>query len=68
MTRKSEEQKAAEGAVEEIRQEGGPFVVAAQETRMPIVFMDAKVAGNPNQTLRGGNPTTDRGSGSAGGP
>ena len=47
MTRKSEEQKAAEGAVEEIRQEGGPFVVAAEETRMPMVFMDARAAGNP---------------------
>ena len=42
MTRKSEEQNAAEGEVEEVRQEGGPFVVAAEETRMPMVFMDAK--------------------------
>lgn len=41
MTRKSEEQNAAEGEVEKIRQEGGPFVVAAEETRMPMVFMDA---------------------------
>jgi PAS domain S-box-containing protein len=47
MTRKSEEQEAAEGEVEEIRQEGGPFVVAAEETRMPMVFMDAKASGNP---------------------
>ena len=47
MTRKSKEQKAAEGAVEEIRQEGGPFVVAAQETRMPMVFMDAKAQDAP---------------------
>ena len=46
MTEKSEEQKAAEGAVEELRQEGGPFVVAAEETRMPMVFMDAE-PGNP---------------------
>lgn len=46
MARKSEDQKAAEGEVEELRQEGGPFVVAAEETRMPMVFMDAK-ADNP---------------------
>ena len=47
MTDKSEEQKEAEGEVESLRQEGGPFVVAAEETRMPMVFMDAKAAGNP---------------------
>ena len=47
MTRKSEEQNAAEGEVEEIREEGGPFVVAAEETRMPMVFMDAKAPDNP---------------------
>jgi PAS domain S-box-containing protein len=47
VTHKSEEQQAAEGEVESRRQEGGPFVVAAQETRMPMVFMDAKAAGNP---------------------
>lgn len=47
VVRKSEKQDAAEGDVEDLRQEGGPFVVAAEETRMPMVFMDAKAAGNP---------------------
>ena len=48
MTQKeSDEQKAAEGDVEDLREEGGPFVVAAEETRMPMVFMDAKAEGNP---------------------
>ncbi len=47
MTQKSEEQDAAEGEVEELRQEGGLFVVAAEETRMPMVFMDAKEPDNP---------------------
>ena len=45
MTDKSEKQKAAEGDVERLRQEGGPFVVAAEETRMPMVFMDGKASG-----------------------
>src|SRR5687767_9085303 len=47
MTDKSEEQSAAEGEVEHFRQKGGPFVVAAEDTRMPMVFMDAKAPGNP---------------------
>jgi len=47
MSHKSEDQKAAEGEVEDLRQEGGPFVVAAEETRMPMVFMDAKEPENP---------------------
>lgn len=47
ITHKTEEQKAAEGEVESLRQEGGPFVVAAEETRMPMVFMDAKGSGKP---------------------
>jgi PAS domain S-box-containing protein len=47
LTSKSEKQDAAEGDVEDLRQEGGPFVAAAEETRMPMVFMDATVAGNP---------------------
>ena len=47
MIEKSDEQEAAEGEVESFRQEGGPFVVAAEETRMPMVFMDAKEGGNP---------------------
>jgi PAS domain S-box-containing protein len=47
MIHKSEKQKSAEGDMEDLRRDGGPFVVAAQETRMPMVFTDAQVAGNP---------------------
>jgi PAS domain S-box-containing protein len=47
MPHKTEKQTTAEGDVEELRQDGGPFVVAAQETRMPMVFMNAKEPGNP---------------------
>lgn len=47
MPHKSDVQQAAEGEVESFRQEGGPFVVAAEETRMPMVFMDATEPGNP---------------------
>jgi PAS domain S-box-containing protein len=48
MIDKSKEQRAAEGEVESLRQEGGPFVVAAEGTRMPMVFMDAK---NPENRI-----------------
>lgn len=41
------EQHTAEGDVEEFRRDGGPFVVAAEETRMPMVFMDAKRPDSP---------------------
>jgi PAS domain-containing protein len=44
---KSEEQKAAEAEVESFRKDRGPFVVAADTTRMPMVFMDAREPGNP---------------------
>lgn len=44
---KSEEQQDAEAEVEAFREELGPFVVAAEETRMPMVFTDAKKADNP---------------------
>ena len=47
MPHKSDVQQAAEGEVESFRQGGGPFVVAAEETRMPLVFMDATEPGNP---------------------
>jgi PAS domain S-box-containing protein len=47
MADRSEQQAAAEGQVESFRREGGPFVVAAEDTRMPMVFMNAKAAGNP---------------------
>jgi PAS domain S-box-containing protein len=41
------EQKAAEAEVEEFREDLGPFVVAAETTRMPMVFTDAKVPDQP---------------------
>jgi PAS domain S-box-containing protein len=44
---KSDVQQAAECEVESFRQGGGPFVVAAEETRMPMVFMDATEPGEP---------------------
>ena len=44
---KSQPQKAAEADVEGFRVGLGPFVVAAETTRMPMVFLDAKAQGNP---------------------
>ena len=44
---KSEEQKVAEAEVESFRKDLGPFVVAAETTRMAMVFTDAKEPGNP---------------------
>jgi PAS domain S-box-containing protein len=44
---KSEEQKVAEAEVEGFRKELGPFVVAAETTRMAMVFTDAKAPGHP---------------------
>jgi PAS domain S-box-containing protein len=44
---KSREQKAAEADVDSFRKDLGPFVVAAETTRMAMVFMDAKAPGNP---------------------
>ena len=44
---KSEEQKVAEAEVEGFRKDLGPFVVAAETTRMAMVFMDAKEPDNP---------------------
>jgi PAS domain S-box-containing protein len=44
---KSEEQKAAEAEVESFRKGRGPFVVAADTTRMAMVFTDAKEPDNP---------------------
>jgi PAS domain S-box-containing protein len=44
---KSETQKVAEAKVECFRSHLGPFVVAAETTRMAMVFMDAKEPGNP---------------------
>jgi PAS domain S-box-containing protein len=44
---KSKEQKAAESEVESFRKELGPFVVAAETTRMAMVFTDAKEPNHP---------------------
>ncbi|MGA2286864.1 HWE histidine kinase domain-containing protein [Bradyrhizobium sp.] len=44
---KSNEQKVAEAAVDGFRKNLGPFVVAAETTRMAMVFTDAKEFGNP---------------------
>jgi PAS domain S-box-containing protein len=47
ITKKSEEQKDAEAEVERFRQNLGPFVVAAETTRMAMVFADAMEPHNP---------------------
>jgi PAS domain S-box-containing protein len=44
---KSEDQKAAEAEVESFQKGLGPFVVAAETTRMPMLFTDARESGNP---------------------
>src|SRR5580704_946974 len=44
---KSREQQAAESEVESFRKDLGPFVVAAETTRMAMVFTDAKEANHP---------------------
>ena len=44
---KSEEQQTAEAEVESFRQDLGPFVVAAETTRMAMVFTDAKEPDHP---------------------
>lgn len=44
---KSEKQKGAEADVEAVKQQLGPFVVAAEETRMAMVFTDATDPDNP---------------------
>jgi PAS domain S-box-containing protein len=44
---KSGEQHAAESEVEGFKKELGPFVVAAETTRMPMIFTDAKVPDHP---------------------
>jgi PAS domain S-box-containing protein len=44
---KSPRQKEAEAAVEGFQRDLGPFVVAAETTRMPMVFTDAKASGHP---------------------
>src|ERR1700688_822734 len=47
MTNKSVEQNDAEAEVERFRKDLGPFVVAAETTRMAMVFTDAKAPRNP---------------------
>ena len=47
IVKKSGEQKAAEAEVEEVKDDLGPFVVAAETTRMAMVFTDAKEPKNP---------------------
>lgn len=42
----SEQQDDAEAAVDSFKEDLGPFVVAAETTRMPMVFTDAKQANN----------------------
>jgi len=44
---KSGEQKAAEANVDDFSNDLGPFVVAAETTRMAMVFTDAKAPDNP---------------------
>lgn len=44
---KSTEQKAAESEVDSFRKDLGPFVVAAETTRMAMVFTDAKEPNHP---------------------
>lgn len=41
------DQKAAEAEVEQFRRQLGPFVVAAEKTRMAMIFTNASVAENP---------------------
>lgn len=47
VVRKSEEQLGAEAEVKDFKDELGPFVVAAERTRMAMVFTDAKAQNNP---------------------
>jgi PAS domain S-box-containing protein len=44
---KSDQQNAAESDVKSFKKELGPFVVAAETTRMPMVFTDAKDSDHP---------------------
>jgi PAS domain S-box-containing protein len=44
---KDQEQKTAEAEIDEFKKELGPFVVAAETTRMPMAFTDSSKADNP---------------------
>ena len=47
IVKKSDEQKVSEAEVENFQSDLGPFVVAAEKTRMAMVFTDAKKPDNP---------------------
>ena len=47
ITNKSEDQKTGEAEVESFRKNLGPFVVAAETTRMPMLFTNPKTPGTP---------------------
>ncbi|MBC8037483.1 MAG: PAS domain-containing protein, partial [Rhizobiales bacterium] len=47
ITKKSTTQKAGEAEVESFREDHGPFVVAAETTRMAMLFTNARVPGHP---------------------
>lgn len=47
IAKKSEEQKDSEAEVDGFRKDLGPFVVAAETTRMPMIFTNAKEPDNP---------------------
>ena len=47
ITKKSIEQKGAEAEVDSFRKDLGPLVVAAETTRMAMVFTDATEPDNP---------------------
>jgi hypothetical protein len=55
---KSDEQKNAEAEVQSFKNELGPFVVAADTTRMARVFIDAKQPGNPIIFANSRQPTS----------
>ena len=44
---KSREQKVAANRIAAMQKAGGPFVAAAERTRMPMVFSDPQIPGNP---------------------
>ncbi len=44
---RSSAQKAAENHITAVQQAGGPFVSAAEHTRMPMLFSDPHLPGNP---------------------
>lgn len=47
ITKKSNQQKGAEAEVDRFRKDLGPFVVAAETTRMAMLFTDATEPENP---------------------